>query len=270
MSGKENSRAWPCFVRIVTWLFSWLMRRTWTDSVWQGRITSAVSTPGLKNAFAGVVQQVHGQTQPTENPCTRRPAPAPALPTRRRSPTTRQGTDEGALNRRAAGDAAVVPILTADQVKAALQPALQAQNRLDVRVIETTVTTARTTRASVLTASARRRGRAGPLARAVGVGGGGGEAYAASSHRVERGTAGYRSTPHGLLQSGYPDIRAPPVGCPPPATHQQLLHCLRLLRVPHHRSQRLSSSCLPGHPPPTPAQQQFFPTLAASIRRPAA
>ena len=85
-----------------------------------------------------------GQTQPTENPVhAEAPAPAPA-PHDSSSESDDEGKDE--TKEPPVEEPPATPrssqILTADQVKAALQlDALQAQNRLDVRVIETTVTT---------------------------------------------------------------------------------------------------------------------------------
>ena len=89
-----------------------------------------------------------GQTQPTENPVhadAEAPAPAPAP-----ADSSSESDDEGKKDETKEAPKTDEPpqtprssqILTADQVKAALQlDALQAQNRLDVRVIETTVTT---------------------------------------------------------------------------------------------------------------------------------
>ena len=86
-----------------------------------------------------------GQTQPTENPVhAEAPAPAPAP-----HDSSSESDDEGKKDETKEPPVEEPPatprssqILTADQVKAALQlDALQAQNRLDVRVIETTVTT---------------------------------------------------------------------------------------------------------------------------------
>ena len=119
----------------------------WTDSVWQGRnLINYFDTALKKMPLLVLCNKSDGQTQPTENPVHAEadaPAPAPAPPTRRPSPTTRARRTRRRRRRRGASrHAAVVPDPDCGPGQGRLTTdALQAQNRLDVRVIETTVTT---------------------------------------------------------------------------------------------------------------------------------
>ena len=151
VSGKENWRgAWLMFCA-HSHAVVFVVDATDVDRLGLARkeLHQLFRHPALKKMPLLVLcNKSDGQTQPTENPVhadAEAPAPAPAP-----ADSSSESDDEGKKDETKEAPKTDEPpqtprssqILTADQVKAALQlDALQAQNRLDVRVIETTVTT---------------------------------------------------------------------------------------------------------------------------------
>ena len=151
VSGKENWRgAWLMFCA-HSHAVVFVVDATDVDRLGLARkeLHQLFRHPALKKMPLLVLcNKSDGQTQPTENPVhadAEAPAPAPA-PADSSSESDDEGKKDETKEAPKTDEPPATPrssqILTADQVKAALQlDALQAQNRLDVRVIETTVTT---------------------------------------------------------------------------------------------------------------------------------